>query len=381
VKIRRVELREIQMSLVAPFETSFERTTVRRMILVRVSDDDGASGWGECTAPEEPLYNHEFVAGAWLVMRDFLIPKIIGKDIASAAELSALFKPIRGHRMAKGGLEAAWWDLEARKAGKPLWQMIGGTKREIECGVSIGIQSSESELLSKIEHELAAGYRRIKLKIKPGIEVAVASAARRRFPDVRLSVDANSAYTLADLETLRRLDEFGLMMIEQPLAHDDLVDHAQLQKQLKTPVCLDESVTSVEDARKALQLGACRIINIKLGRVGGHSEAKRIQSYCLERDVPVWCGGMLESGIGRAHNIAMSTLEGFSLPGDVSASKRYWVRDIIEPEVEVTPQGTIRVPDGPGFGFEVNEKLVERLTVRHEVIEDKRVFTTETRSA
>jgi O-succinylbenzoate synthase len=314
-------------------------------------------------------------------MRDVLVPRIIGKEIESAAALSAIFAPIRGHRMAKAGIEAACWDLEARRAGKPLWKLIGGTRTEIECGVSIGIQSSEGELIKKIEQELAAGYRRIKLKVKPGIENQVASAARRLFPGARLMVDANSAYSLDDLDTLRRLDEFDLMMIEQPLADDDLIDHAELQKQLKTPICLDESVVSAETARKAVQIGACKVINIKLGRVGGHVEARRIADHCQQRNVPVWCGGMLESGIGRAHNVALSTLEGFSLPGDVSASRRYWAQDIIEPEVEVTPQGTIRVPDGPGLGYEVNAKLIEGLTARYEVIQAKKPVAASTDAA
>jgi len=357
------------MPLIAPFETSFERTTERRIILVRVTDQEGAECWGECTAPEHPLYNHEFVDAAWLVLRDYLVPKLLGGGINSAAEVSALFRPIRGHQMAKGALEAACWDLQARREGKPLWELLGGTRREIECGVSIGIQPSLPLLIEKIERELAAGYRRIKVKIKPGLEYEIVHGVRQRFSDIPLIADANSAYSLFDAPTLKRLDEFNLMMLEQPLAHDDIVDHAELQKQLKTPLCLDESILSAEHARKAVTLSACKVINIKLGRVGGYAEAKRIHDYCLERRVPVWCGGMLESGIGRAHNIALSTLEGFSLPGDVSASKRYWEEDVIDPEVEITPQGTIRVPDGIGIGYEVNEKRIAELTVRSQLIE------------
>ncbi len=368
MRIRRVELREIRMRLHAPFETSFGRTDWRRIVLVRVWDEEGAQGWGECTAPEEPFYNHEFVDAAWLVMKDFLIPMLGGREFQSPEQVASFFHPVRGHGMARGALEAACWDLYARREGKPLWQVLGGTRTQIECGVSIGIQPSVGDLLKKIEQELAAGYRRIKVKIRPGIEREIVRAVRAAFPDVPLMVDANAAYRLEDVEVLRALDEFALMMIEQPLDHDDLLDHAELQRQMRTPLCLDESITTAARARQALAIGACRIINIKLGRVGGYTEARRIHDHCRERGVPVWCGGMLESGIGRAHNIALSTLEGFSLPGDVSASRRYWEQDIIEPEVEVTPQGTIHVPMGVGIGFAVNEKLIERWTVRREVI-------------
>jgi O-succinylbenzoate synthase len=275
---------------------------------------------------------------------------------------------VRGNRMAKAAIETACWDLEARRAGVPLWRHLGGVRTEIPCGVSIGIQDSHAQLLEKIERELRDGYQRIKIKIKPGWDREVVEAVRARFPDVRLMVDANSAYTLEDAAMLRALDEYDLLMIEQPLAYDDREDHAKLQKQIRTPVCLDESVRSAEDARKAIEAGACRIINVKLGRVGGHSEAARVEAVCREAGVPVWCGGMLESGIGRAHNIAMATLSGFTLPGDVSASARYWAEDIIEPAVTVTPAGTIKVPDGPGIGFEVRRDFVESLTVRAETL-------------
>lgn len=368
MRIRCVELRELRMSLRAPFETSFGRTSERRIVLVRVFDGEGGEGWGECTAPEEPFYNHEFVDAAWLVMRDFLIPMLLRRELEAASDVPGLFRPVRGHGMAKAALEAACWDLQARREGKPLWQILGGTRLEIECGVSIGIQPSLVDLVRKVEQELAAGYRRIKVKIKPGMEREIIGAVRAAFPEVPLMADANAAYTLEDADVLRSLDEFDLMMLEQPLAYDDLLDHAELQRQMRTPICLDESIASAEHARKALAIGACRVINIKLGRVGGYVEARRIHDFCWARGVPVWCGGMLESGIGRAHNIALSTLEGFSLPGDVSASRRYWEQDIIEPEVEVTPHGTIRVPMGAGIGFSVNERLIERMTVRREVI-------------
>ncbi len=368
MKIQRVELREIRLRLRAPFETSLGRTEWRRILLVRVFDAEGGDGWGECTAPEEPFYNHEFIDAAWLVLREFLVPMLLGRELESASDVPLLFRGVRGHGMAKAAVEAACWDLQARREGRPLWQLLGGTRAEIECGVSLGIQSSPADLLKKVEQELAAGYRRIKVKIKPGLEREIIGAVRAAFPEVPLMADANAAYTRSDADVLRSLDEFALMMLEQPLAHDDLLDHAELQRQMRTPICLDESITSAEKARKALAIGACRIINIKLGRVGGYVEARRIHDLCRAQGVPVWCGGMLESGIGRAHNIALSTLEGFSLPGDVSASRRYWERDIIEPEVEVTPQGTIRVPEGAGIGFAVNERFIEQLTVRREVL-------------
>jgi len=367
MKIDRIELREIRLPLVAPFETSFGRTTERRIILVKVSAD-GLVGWGECTASEGPFYNHEATDAAWVMIRDFVAPLVIGQEIRAAAECSALTRRIRGNRMARAAVETAVWDLDAKRQHVPLWRLLGGTREEIDCGVSIGIQESHAVLLKKIEHELAAGYQRIKIKIKPGWDYDVVRAVRAEFPEIKLTVDANSAYTLADADLLRRLDEFGLMLIEQPLSYDDIIDHAELQRQLQTPICLDESILSVEDARKALAIGACRIINIKLGRVAGHTEAGRVHDYCRERNVPVWCGGMLEAGVGRAHNIAMSTRAGFSLPGDVSASKRYWTEDIITPPVEVTARGTIAAPSGPGIGYEVNEARINMLAVRTETI-------------
>ncbi|HEY0173943.1 MAG TPA: o-succinylbenzoate synthase [Pyrinomonadaceae bacterium] len=366
MNIRLIELREIRLRLVHFFETSFGRTVERRIMLVRAVDADGAEGWGECTAGEGPFYSEEWIDSAWEVTRLFLAPMVLGREVEGAAEVGALMRRARGNRMAKASIETACFDFEAKRAGVPLWRHLGGARREIPCGVSIGIQDTHAQLLEKIETELAAGYQRIKIKIKPGWDREAVEKVRGRFPDIRLMVDANSAYTLDDAPTLRALDEFGLMMIEQPLAYDDREDHAKLQRQIKTPVCLDESVRSAEDARKAIELGACRIVNVKLGRVGGHAEAARVESVCREAGLPVWCGGMLESGIGRAHNIAMATLGGFTLPGDVSASSRYWAEDIIEPEVTVTPQGTIVASDAPGLGFEIKRDLVEALTVRSE---------------
>ncbi|HYE66437.1 MAG TPA: o-succinylbenzoate synthase [Pyrinomonadaceae bacterium] len=366
--IQTVELREIRLPLVNFFETSFGRTTERRIVLVRVIDRDGAEGWGECTAGEGPFYSEEWTASAWSTLQTYLVPMVIGRAFERASEVFSLMKSVRGNRMAKAALETACWDVEAKRARIPLWQHLGGTRTEIPCGVSIGIQETVEDLLEKIEREVAAGYRRIKIKIKPGWDLRVLEEVRARFPQVPLMGDANSAYTLADAPLFRAMDEFDLMMIEQPLAYDDILDHAQLQRQVRTSICLDESIRSVDDARHAIELGSCRIINVKLGRVGGHAEAQRVELMCRARNIPVWCGGMLESGIGRAHNIAMSTLEGFTLPGDVSASARYWDEDIIEPPVNVTSQGTIIVPYGPGIGYEVKRARIDSLTVKTETL-------------
>jgi o-succinylbenzoate synthase len=365
MKIERIEIREIQMPLVHFFETSFGRTTTRRIVLVRV-DADGLTGWGEVTAGEAPFYSHETPDTAWHILRDFLIPWTLGQDWAAPGDVAARFHPIRGHNMAKAALENALWDIAAQQQNLPLAKLVGGTMEEIPCGVSIGIQNSIPELLEKIEREIASGYQRIKVKVKPGWDLNVLEAIRSQFPGILLMADANSAYSLADIAHLKEFDRFYLMMIEQPLGWDDLVDHAKLQREISTPICLDESIHSAGDARKALQIGAGKIINIKLGRVGGFTAARQVHDLCRARNVPVWCGGMLESGIGRAHNIAMSTLPGFTLPGDVSASRRYWAEDIIEPEVTVSAQGTIRVPDLAGLGFTPRLDRIEKLTVRKE---------------
>ncbi len=368
VIVAALELVEIRLPLVHYFETSFGRTTERRIILVRAVDDEGTEGWGECTAGESPSYSDEWTESAWATIKAFLAPLVLGREMESAADVFAGMRGVRGHRMAKAAIETACWDLEAKRAQLPLWKHLGGVRREIPCGVSIGIQDTIELLFEKIETELAAGYRRIKIKIKPGWDVGVVERVRARFPDIALMVDANSAYTLDDVALLRALDEFNLMMIEQPLAHTDILDHAELQKSLRTPICLDESIHSSDDARHAIERGACKIINVKLGRVGGHAEALRVERVCRERRVPVWCGGMLESGVGRAHNICMSTLEGFTLPGDVSASSRYWEEDIIGPPVTVTPRGTIIAPTSPGIGFAVRQDRIDALAVRREII-------------
>ncbi|MES1257584.1 MAG: o-succinylbenzoate synthase [Acidobacteriota bacterium] len=368
MKIDRIVLRRLQMPLVHFFETSFSRTYSRDILIVEAVSE-GLSGWGEITAGENPFYNEEWTESAWLIARDYVAPRLVGQGFAAASDVDALTRHIRGHNMARGGVEAAIWDLQARRNGNPLWKEIGGgARREIPCGVSIGIQDSVEQLIGKIEHELADGYQRIKIKIKPGWDVDVIRQVRERFPAIRLMADANSAYTLADTARLKQLDEFYLMMIEQPLAHDDIIDHAVLQPKLDTPLCLDESIRSAHHAEQAIRLRAGRIVNIKLGRVGGFSEAKRLHDVCEAAAVPVWCGGMLEAGIGRAHNIALATLPNFTLPGDVSASKRYWKRDIIAPEVETTAQGTIVVRDAPGFGYDIDHDFLNHVTLRTEAV-------------
>ena len=363
IRIQEVQLREIRLPLVHYFETSFGRTLERKIILVTVRTVD-AAGYGECTAGEEPGYSSETTETAWHILSDFAIASVIGKDLENARAVAPLLRPIRGNPMARATIETAVWDLESRILGIPLHKHLGGVRDEIPCGVSIGIQDNVDTLLRKVRLELAAGYRRIKIKIKPGWEVEPLARIRDEFPQVPLMVDANSAFSLADLPLLRQLDRFRLMMIEQPLAYDDIVDHAILQKELSTPICLDESIHSAEDARKAIEMGSCRIINVKLGRVGGFCEALKINDYCTRNRVPVWCGGMLESGVGRAHNIAMSSLPAFTLPGDVSASKRYYEEDTVRPPVNVTPQGTIRLPHAPGIGYEPDWERIERATVR-----------------
>ena len=363
MKIETIILREIQMRLKSPFETSFGVIQDRRILLVEVIAD-GVSGWGEVTAMETPSYNSETTDTAWHIISDFIAPVIVGRTIARATEFAALTERIRGHEMAKAGVENAIWDAEAQRQGLPLCKLLGGSLNEIVCGVSLGIRDSPASLIAKVEQELSDGYQRIKLKIKPGKDVDFVGAVRRSFPKAALSVDANSAYRLEDAMHLKRLDEFGLLMIEQPLYWDEIHAHARLQALLETALCLDECISNSRHAAAAIELGACRIINIKLGRVGGHTAARRVHDICSTHGIPVWCGGMLESGVGRAHNIAMSTLPGFKLPGDVSASRRYWNEDIIEPEVEVTPRGTIRVRQTPGLGYKVRRDAVDRLTVR-----------------
>jgi len=365
VYIEQIELRYVQLPLRHHFETSFGRSFRRDTIVVRVWAD-GVEGWGESPVEDGPWYSSETVETAWHVQRDFLIPMLLSQGIETAAGVFDRLALVRGHQMAKTGLEEALWDVEARQKGLPVAQLLGGTRQRIESGVSIGIEDTLEELLERVEGFLAQGYRRVKIKIKPGWDVEVVRAVRRAFPEVPLMVDANGAYRLADAEHLARLDEFDLTMIEQPLAHDDLYEHSLLQRQLRTPICLDESIYTPAQARAALELGSCRIINIKPGRVGGLAQARRIHDLCLERGVPVWCGGLLEVGIGRAHNVAIASLPGYTLPGDVSASDRYFERDVIAPPFALNPDGTITVPTGLGLGVEVDLEFLEHVTVRRE---------------
>jgi o-succinylbenzoate synthase len=367
MKIESVTLREIHMPLVHFFETSFGRVYSRRILLVSI-EAEGVRGWGECVAGEDPFYSPEWTETAWPTIKRYLAPTLLKNGVESGRECAALFARVRGHRMAKAALENAVWDADARQKQQPLWKLLGGTRREIACGVSIGIQDSPEQLLEKIETELAAGYRRIKIKVKPGWDLSVLEKIRARWAEIVLSVDANCAYTLDQTEHLRKFDAYNLLMIEQPLWSDEIYLHARLQNAIRTSICLDESIRNARDADFALETGACRIINIKVGRVGGFTEAKRIHDVAQQHGIPVWCGGMLESGIGRAHNIALSTLENFRLPGDVSASKRYWKQDIIEPEVEVRADGMIAIRDAPGTGHRVREDLVQKFTVREETL-------------
>jgi len=363
MKIECVVIREIRMRLKSPFETSFGITQNRRIILVEMIAN-GVSGWGEVTAGETPAFNSETTETAWHILSDFIVPTVVGKSVASTSELPELMSRIRGHDMAKSGVENALWDAEAQLKAIPLARLLGGTREEIASGVSIGIQETPQLLVKRVSEELRSGYQRIKLKIKPGKDYDYAAAVRREFPDIKLSVDANSAYRWEDAVHLKSFDELNLLMLEQPLYWDDIHAHARLQAQIQTPICLDECIVNARHAAAAIELKACRVINVKLGRVGGHTEARRLQEAARACFVPVWCGGMLESGIGRAHNVAMSTLPGFSLPGDVSSSQRYWEEDVIEPEIEVSPRGMILVPKAPGLGYAVRRELVEKLTVR-----------------
>lgn len=366
VKLERVELRLIELELAAPFETSFGREERKRAVIIALFGD-GAIGWGECVAGDGPWYSYETVETAWHLLREFLLPRVLGKEL-KASELKAELAPIRGHPMAKAAVEAAFFDLWAKLEGRPLAELFGGERDRVPSGISIGIQEEIPQLLEEVARRLEEGYPRVKLKIKPGWDLEVVEAVRREFPKLKLQVDANSAYTLEDRWLFAELDRFELLLIEQPLDYDDLVDHAQLQRELRTPICLDESITSLAAARAALELGSCQVINIKPGRVGGPSQAIAIHELCRAKGIPVWCGGMLETGIGRAHNLALASLPGFTLPNDISASSRYFPEDLIEPEIELNPDGTITVPRGPGIGVEVVKERLERATVRKEVL-------------
>lgn len=367
MKIDRLEMLHLRMPLIHPFETSFGRVSDKETILIRV-ESGGIPGWGEAPVAASPGYSYETVQTAWHIIRDFLGPRLKEVEIARAGPIAEFFGFVRGHPMAKAGIEMAILDLFARKEGQPVSKLLGGRVGEIPAGVSLGIEARIGDLIARIEQAVARGYRRIKIKIKPRWDVDVTAAVRRRFPSIPLMVDANAAYSLADSEHLRRLDEFGLMMVEQPLDPDDLLDHAKLQALVKTPICLDESIKSYADARRAIEAKACRVINIKQARVGGPFAAKALHDVCFAKGMPVWCGGLLESGVGRAHNIALATLPGFTLPGDISASDRYWDEDIIDPPVTVGANGMIAVPTGPGLGYTVVDSRVRLRTLRRETI-------------
>jgi len=374
LRIEAIELRFLRLDLVEPFETSFGRVRSRRIVLVKM-EAAGLEGWGEIVAGEEPLYSYETVGTALHVVRDYFAPAVLEAPLSGLSEFAERLAPFRGHPMARAGLELAYVDLIARARGESIASLLGGVQVRVQAGVSLGIQAEISGLLERIDRFVRLGYRRIKLKIKPGWDFEVVREARRHHPDILLSVDANAAYTLADRAHLKKLDAFALLMLEQPLEHDDLLDHADLRRGLTTPICLDESIGSARAARQALDRGCCDIVNLKVGRVGGYSQALAIHDLCRSRGVPVWCGGMLESGIGRAHNIALASLPGFTLPGDISASRRYFARDIIAPEVEVSADGTVEVPRAVGLGFEIDRdyvaaktETVERFTLRGKTV-------------
>ncbi len=367
LNIDAIHLREINMPLAFPFETSFGLTTGRRILLIEI-ESDGLTAWGECVAGEHPYFSDETIDTAWIITESELAPRLLDANVERGGSCPDIFRQVRGHRMAKAALENAVWDLEAQVEKISLAELLGGTRAVIPCGVSIGIQPSLPELMKKIAVELAAGYQRIKLKCKPGWDNKIFEAVRNRWPDITLSCDANSAYRMKDLDHIAAWDQFNLLMIEQPLWYDDFYFHSMLQKRLKTAICLDESIRNRRDALAAVDMESCRIINIKVGRVGGFSEAIAVHNAAEERGIPVWCGGMLETGIGRSHNIALSSLPNFSLPGDVSASSRYWARDIIEPAVTVSPKGEIVVPTAIGRGFEVQRDRIEALTVRRQTL-------------
>jgi o-succinylbenzoate synthase len=362
MEIKSIILRHIKMDLLTPFTTSVGTEVDKDIILVEAKSKSGLSGWAESVAITQPIYNEETVETNWHMMSDHLIPLLFQEPVQHPDEVSERFESIRGNFNAKAAIESAVWDLFARENNLSLSKALGGVKDKIEVGVSVGIQQSQAAILKQIEGYLEEGYKRIKVKIKPGWDVEILKAVRNEFPDIQLMADANCAYTLKDIEHLKQLDDFGLTMIEQPLDHDDIIDHAKLQAQLKTPICLDESIHTFEDARKAIELGSCRIINLKIGRVGGLTESKKIHDLCVEHGIPMWCGGMLEAGIGRAHNIAITTLSNFTLPGDTAPSSHYWAKDIIEPEV-IMENGYIHVPEGPGIGYEPDRERIEDFTL------------------
>lgn len=364
MNIERVELQHLQMPLKFRFETSFGSTTLKDFLLVSVYGD-GEVGYGESVAMPDPFYNEETTETVWYMLEKFLIPRLLANPVETPEEVARLFAPIRRNNMAKSALEGAVWDLYCKQKGISLAKALGGSRSVIDVGISIGIEPTVEEVLEKVGQYLDEGYKKIKVKIKPGFDVKLIRGIRERFGDqVPLMADANSAYTLDQIDIMKELDQYGLIMIEQPLAHDDIIDHAQLQAVLSTPICLDESIHTVEDARKAIELKSCGIINIKIGRVGGLTEAKRIHDLCQAQNIPVWCGGMVESGVGRAHNVAITSLPNFTIPGDTAAASRYWDEDIVEPGIELIAPGQLAVPDGPGIGYKLNQQAVGKYVLR-----------------
>jgi O-succinylbenzoate synthase len=360
MRVESAVLRHVEMPLKFRFRTSFGETTVKKFLLLELRGE-GLSGWGECVAEDAPFYSPETLSTAAPMLTAYLLPLVLGKDVSSPPAFDDLARRVRGNRMAKATVECALRDLFARSAGVPLGKALGGTREAIEVGVSLGISPTAADTVENVRRHVEQGYRRIKLKIEPGCDAERLAAVRDAFPDITLTVDANAAYTLADTDTLRSFDAFGLDYIEQPLHHEDLVAHAALAKELKTPICLDESIRSTADAKAAFALGACRVINVKIGRVGGHGEAVRIHDAAREAGVPVWCGGMLEAGVGRAHNVAIASLPGFSKPGDTSSSSRYFEEDVVEPALEAS-NGLMPVPSGPGTGVAVRNDVLARFT-------------------
>lgn len=363
MRIDRIELRHTKMILVTPFVTSMGTEYDEQHIMVRV-DAEGVTGWGECVAEETPFYSYETVPTAWHILNDFLIPAIIGKDLKNVDQAIASYAKVRGHRMAKAGLEAALYDAFAKTEGISLSKMLGGTQDKIKVGVSLGISDTVPDLLHVMEKYMKEGYQRIKIKIAPGRDLQFIEALRHEYPDMLLQVDANSAYTLEHLPVFKEMDKYNLSLIEQPLGYDDIFDHSKLQREIKTDLCLDESIHSLGDTRAAIEMKSCRIINIKPGRVGGYTESIKIHDYCAAMNVPVWHGGMLESGIGRAGNVALASLPNFTLPSDLSPNRKYYTEDIVEPLFELNSDGTITVPTSPGIGVEINMKALEKYTVR-----------------
>jgi O-succinylbenzoate synthase len=367
MRIERVELRYVSMPLRTPFETSFARETDKDCLLVRVFGE-GYEGWGEVVAMKEPLYNEETLETCWHILRDVLIPLTLRKAWDCPERWNDAVHHIRRNYMARAGLEAALWDLYSQCQGQSLAKLWGGQRERVEVGISLGIEDSLAQLIPQVEAGLSEGYRRIKLKIKPGWDLLPVAEVRRRWPNIQLQVDANSAYKLtAHVEHLKKLDEFNLLLIEQPLEHDDIIDHAELQKHLSTPICLDESIDTLRACIHAVKLNAARIINVKPGRIGGYGNARWIHDFCHSERVACWVGGMLETGIGRLHNLALASMDNFTLPGDISASKRYFTRDIIDPEVVLESDGTVRVPDSPGVGQFLNWKVLDHYTRKSEV--------------